>query len=1371
MAARVIHRPARTRVDPLPKKPLDVSAPPTIDDPSSVQEGIVLRLAMPLMAGGGMMLMMASTGNKLRMVAGIGFIVVALLMGLTMYLRSKTGHRKRAEMQRTTYIKFLTRLKKDLQPEIQLQREVQLRLHPAPNELLSLISNPARLYERRRWDPDFGMVRVGTGAGPLARDVNYSEGGDPAAEVDQISVAHLERTKAIFDRIDGIPLCVELSGTVSIIGSTEACESLIRAALTQYLALHAPEDAAVHLCIGSDPSMHNWIKFAPHLLEEGGFDGPVHRRRATTNHPDLHASLSQLIAERAADAERHGRIGHPPLASPFIVIVVNLDDANGQQPLALFPPGISPATVGICVLTHTRRRITEPSEITCRVEVSDDGQVTVEDPNSIDDNPRRASMAAEARTRRLIMGASKGSVDRMTPSLANAIAHELASVRLAAEESAEAPLESTVTIEKLLRLDDIGRFDPIDIWRHRPLADFLKVPFGIDTNGNQVFLDLKESALEGHGPHGLCIGATGSGKSEVLRTLVLAQAINHPPERLAFILVDYKGGAAFNGLDILPHTAAMVDNLGDSDGLVDRLHDAMSGEMQRRQRVLQAAGAKNIYDYNDRRDAGAELEPLPNLLVIIDEFGEILVQKPEFLDLFVQIGRIGRSIGIHLLLASQRLEEGRLRGLESHLSYRICLRTFSAVESRIVIGTVDAHELPALPGSGYLKVDPDVYVRFKAAYVSGRYEPLEERVSFDLPPLAMPYGIRNTTGEWLRNQQELYTAVMKAETDQREESPFDKIALEVAAERMGQVGRKVKQIWLPPLRDDLSLTDVVGNLTATADRGLQVADTSTHSKLRFPIGTVDDPAEQWQGTFYVDTAASNVLILGAPQTGKTTTARAMVMGSAVTHTPRQVAWYVIDAASTLMGDLEGLPHVGGVATRFDPDKIRRAVAETTYELARREELFVQYRISSIGQMRRMVAEGAIPEITVADRYLMIDGWATFNTEYETLVASVTDIAVRGLGYGLHVIIVANRLADLRTNLNTNLSTMIEHRLANAVDSMISRPLQNRIGAKEYGRVITPTVKLAQIINATGERVERSIEQIRSAWRGAKAPIIRMLPERITYSELTSGVPAKTAPVILGIDEATLSPLHLDILGDDPHLTIFGEGESGKTNLLRAVVGDIVARRGAAGTNIVVIDPRRSLLDAVPQPPLVSYDTTREQAATTFERLHKFLSSRLPGNDVTPAQLRSRSWWTGPEVFVIVDDYDLLVPTTMTPNPLSALIPLIPHARDIGLHVIITRKTSGLSRALFDPVLTGLRDNGGASILLSGDRSEGQIFTKVYLQSEPPGRGRLIRRGNPPQRAQYTYWPEEQRITATAANALPNLDGVGHGTDSEGSVSG
>ena len=338
-----------------------------------------------------------------------------------------------------------------------------------------------------------------------------------------------------------------------------------------------------------------------------------------------------------------------------------------------------------------------------------------------------------------------GAPDGLSLAEAEALARQLAPLRPASSGApAEDALAANTTLTSLLGIADPNALDVPALWRSRAPRDRFRVPVGNDANGLPVELDIKESAQGGMGPHGLVVGATGSGKSELLRTLVLGLATTHRPEELNFVLVDFKGGATFLGLDRLPHVSAVITNLADELPLVDRMRDALHGEMVRRQELFRTAGNyASLRDYAKARSDGVPLALVPTLFVVLDEFSELLAAKPEFIDLFVMIGRVGRSLGVHLLLASQRLEEGRLRGLETQLSYRIGLRMFSAMESRTVLGVPDAYELPSQPGNAYLKVDTTGMTRFKAAYVSGPVgskDPPGRVAALRVRPAIVPFG-------------------------------------------------------------------------------------------------------------------------------------------------------------------------------------------------------------------------------------------------------------------------------------------------------------------------------------------------------------------------------------------------------------------------------------------------------------------------------------------------------------------------------------------------------------------------------------------------------------------------------------------------------
>ena len=388
----------------------------------------------------------------------------------------------------------------------------------------------------------------------------------------------------------------------------------------------------------------------------------------------------------------------------------------------------------------------------------------------------------------------------------------------------------------------------------------LRAPIGF--SGAPVYLDIKESALGGIGPHGLCVGATGSGKSELLKSVVISFAHQHSPEELNFVLVDFKGGASFLGMDRLPHTSALITNLAEEAGLVDRMQDSLLGEMHRRQEKLRAAGLTTAAEYN-RAYPGQ----MPALFIVVDEFSELLHARPEFAEVFAAIGRLGRSLRMHLLLATQRLEEGRLRGLESHLSYRIALRTFSASESRALIGTTEAYELPATPGAAILSAGDKV--RFHSAYVSGPELPRDQRLV-----------------RVLGSTVEAETTTMQMVIDRLE-------------------GPNQNPVWLPPLPEDLPASEVMEPRAPGVAR----------------IGLEDLPFEGLQVPMDVDLRRKHWAIVGQPRTGKTTAVRSLVLGWVLSSPGWPV--YIFDPGGGLR-DLARLPQVAAVV---GPDGLARLFDE------------------------------------------------------------------------------------------------------------------------------------------------------------------------------------------------------------------------------------------------------------------------------------------------------------------------------------------------------------------------------------------------------------------------------------------------------------
>ena len=783
------------------------------------------------------------------------------------------------------------------------------------------------------------------------------------------------------------------------------------------------------------------------------------------------------------------------------------------------------------------------------------------------------------------------------------------------------------------------------------------------------------------------------------------------------MLVDFKGGATFLGMSGLPHTAAVITNLADELTLVDRMADALAGEITRRQEILRAAGnLSGVNDYAAARRAGADLPPLPALFVVVDEFSELLSQRPELLDLMVMIGRLGRSLGLHLLLASQRLDEGRLRGLESHLSYKIALRTFSAAESRAVLGVPDAHQLPSAPGSAFLSTGTDELIRFRSAYVSGpSVAPPGPAGPAARRPCAYPFGIAPVP-----LPPDDPTPAPTPDDDSAAPTVFETVVAALAGD-----GPAAHRVWLPPL-DEPPPLDELG--------------APGQVPLRVPIGLVDRPYHQRRDPLLVDLggAAGHLAVVGGPRAGKSTAVATLLLALAGAHTPDQVGAHVINFGGAVLTALAGLPHVGTVAGRQDTDLVRRIVAEVSASVTRRERLFRDAGITTVEEFRARRAAGAFPDEPTTDLVLVVDGYQTLRSDFDDVEDRLLPLVTQGLSYGVHVVLTANRWTELRPAIKDLVGGRLELRLGEPSESEIDRRKAAAVPARG-GHGLGPdgaaTVLAAPRLH-DGDTAALIVRI--AAATTSRVPPVRLLPDLVELADLPAPA-AGAGGLPIGVDEEALALVQLDTVAE-PHLVAFADAESGKTNLLRLLARGIVERFPPEQARIVVVDHRRNLFGEVADTHLIGYTSTATATAAAIEEVAESLRGRLPGADVTPRELRERSWWTGPEVYVLVDDYDLVAPSGMATHPLLALVEFLPLAKDVGLHLVITRRVGGAGRALYDPVLGRLRELGAPGLVMNGSRDEGALVEGVRPASEPPGRGTLVDRRRGARRIQLAWVP-------------------------------
>lgn len=1319
----------RLRVSPprMPGGEVNLQSPPEV--PRVIPGNLLMKL-MPfvmIVAVIGMLALMVTVGGR-DLTRNPMFLIFPMMMimsmaGMFMGGGGRTG-KAAAELneERKDYFSYLANLREDADGTGDSQRTALEWSHPDPRTLID-VAGTRRMWERRPNDQDFCHVRVGVGTHRLATRLLAPETGPPE-DLEPVSTVALRRFVKTHSVVHALPTAVSLRAfpTVTFEGDRKLAQQLVRSMILELCAFHGPDHLQVAV-VTANPDNENWswVKWLPQAQHATAQDGCGTMRM-------LYPSLELLESSLSADLSERGRFNRSSqLAQGMKQLVIVIDDGyvTGDERLVT-DAGLDSVTV--LDLNGPPDGAAARRGLQLVVENDDIGAKTAAGTERFATPDRLTVAEAQATARRF---------GRYRPGNAAHI------VSLEAESRATDP-----GLMALLKIPDAADIVPEDVWRQRSPRERLRVPIGYTPSGQPLEIDIKESAENGMGPHGLCIGATGSGKSEFLRTLVLAMITSHSPEALNLVLVDFKGGATFLGLDGAPHIAAIITNLEDELTMVDRMRDALAGEMNRRQELLRSAGNfPNVTEYERARASGTDLDPLPALFIVVDEFSELLSQKPDFAELFVMIGRLGRSLHIHLLLASQRLEEGKLRGLDSHLSYRIGLKTFSAGESRSVLGVPDAYHLPSVPGSAFLKCDADEPIRFNTCYVSGDY--VKPRASARLGRSSQLGALapKLFTATPVKKDPVPAAPAEAVEPEHPAEvstSPTKVTLLDMVVSRLRGHGRPAHEVWLPPLEDSPAVNDLLPDPTWNDPRNI-------NGRLLLPIGVVDRPYDQRRDVLTVDLsgAQGNVAVVGGPQSGKSTAMRTMIMSAAATHTPEQLQFFCLDFGGGTLGSLSNLPHVGSVAGRMDSDRIRRTVAEVTGLLRERELRFRDLGIESMRDFRQRKAELAKlpPEVAAQDplsrdRFgdvvLVIDGWATIKADFDILEPALQAIAIQGLSYGIHLAVTATRWMEVRPAVKDMLGTRIELRMGDPIDSDVGRKFAELVPLGRPGRGMSPDrlhilIGLPRLDSSSDVEtlpagVAGSCEAVRQFYGPREAPRLRMLPHDLDRAQVVEAARQAgqlgKAKVAIGISESELAPVVLDF-DAQPHLVVFGDTECGKTGLLRNIAAGVMENASPEEAKLILIDFRRTMLGVVDNDYLGGYATAAQSCAELMKALGDSLKDRLPPSDVTQQQLKERSWWSGPDLYVLIDDYDL-IPGGSLNHPLAPLVEYLPQARDIGLRIIISRRIGGAGRAIMDPIIGRLRDLSCNGLVMNGTKDEGALFG-FKPQQMPPGRGMLVSR--------------------------------------------
>ncbi|HWX98612.1 MAG TPA: type VII secretion protein EccCb, partial [Mycobacterium sp.] len=930
-------------------------------------------------------------------------------------------------------------------------------------------------------------------------------------------------------------------------------------------------------------------------------------------------------------------------------------------------------------------------------------------------------------------------------------------------------------------IDDPANIDFHSLWDSRTDTmgrSRLRAPFGNRSdNGELLFLDMKSLDEGGDGPHGVMSGTTGSGKSTLVRTVIESLMLSHPPEELQFVLADLKGGSAVKPFAGVPHVSRIITDLEEDQALMERFLDALWGEIARRKAVCDNAGVDDAKEYNSVRSRmrarGQDMPPLPMLVVVIDEFYEWFRIMPTAVDVLDSIGRQGRAYWIHLMMASQTIES-RAEKLMENMGYRLVLKARTAGAAQAA-GVPNAVNLPAQAGLGYFRKSLEDIIRFQAEFlwrdyyargvdIDGDETPrLVHSIDYVRPqlftnsftPLEVSVGGPDVDAAAAESNGE----VLEAEDEESEDEEgirTPKVGT-VIIDQLRKIPFEPYRLWQPPLTQPVAIDELVNRFLG---REWQ-QDYGSAKDLVFPIGIIDRPFKHDQPPWTVDTSGpgANVLILGAGGSGKTTALQTLICSAALTHTPEQVQFYCLAYSSTALTTVAGLPHVGEVVGPTDPYGVRRTVAELLALVRERKRSFLEYGIASMEVFRRRKfggAAGPVPDV-FGDVYLVIDNYRALAEENEVLIDQVNLIINQGPSFGVHVVVTADRESELRPPVRSGFGSRVELRLAAVEDAKLVRsrfakdvPVKPGRGmvAVNYVRLDSdPQAGLHTLVArpALGSTPDNNFEsdtvvEAVSRLASGQARPVRRLPARFGVEQVRELAARDTREgvgvggIAWAISELDLQPVYLNF-AENAHLMVTGRRECGRTTSLATIMAEIgrlyvpgassapTPPAGQPSAQVWLVDPRRQLLTVLGPEYVEKFAYNLDGVQAMMGELGAILASRQPPPGLSAEELLSRSWWSGPEIFLIVDDIQQLPPGF--DSPLQQAAPWVTRAADVGLHVLVTRTFGGWSSAGSDPILRALHQANAPLLVMDADPDEGFIRGKMKGGPLPRGRGLLM----------------------------------------------
>lgn len=1243
------NRPPRALADDL-RPAVELPLPPA--PPSKPRLPLAAALA-PLLLGAVMFFVAPKGGFR---ISSLLFMGMSPVMALGSFFENRS-HGRRAQRQAVAaFDKNLGAATATLERRAANEFNERHRQAPRAQTMLNFADRQSeRLWERALTDPD--ALRLRAGIATVASRIDVKVEGSASSDRLPVELAALRDR---FATIAEAPAVVPLRdlGVIGITGG-EGGLPIARALVAQVVGLHSPTDVVLTAIVGPhESSAWGWLAWLPHTSSPHSPLRGQHLADSPIAADALIGALDAIIERRLADRVT-------TVHRPAIVLVVSADAPIERARLANL---LEASGVGVYVLWLGVTRSTLPAACRVVIDVSADGETA--------DVMARNADTLDIVSRVILEGLEAGHADLLARMLAPV-------VDTSRPAPTDAALPDRVAMTDIVPTADGSPFDAGYIaarWNLSPASSHLGAPVGVTGDGSPFTIDFRRD-----GPHGLVAGTTGSGKSELLQTLVTSLAVENSPSRLTFLLVDYKGGSAFGSCVGLPHTVGLVTDLSVTE--VRRALMSLNAELHWRERLItERAGAKDLIEM----ERMGHPDTPPNLLIVVDEFAALSHEVPEFVTGMVNVAQRGRSLGLHLLLATQRPAGVITDAIKANTNLRIALRTADANESQDVVGSSIAAEFsPRTPGRAVARIGSTL-TAFQAAYVGG-ISPRDGGGSATVTVADLgfgrstpwpPSGAGDPMGSQARGADAATTDLVRL------------VAAISAAADQSAVARP-RRPWLDPL-------PAIVEAESLGEHGDHDA---------YEIGLVDLPRTQSRDTLvYRPEHDGSLLVLGTGGTGKTVLLRTLAMRCARASTSANPVFvYALDFGGRGLRSLESLPNVGAVVPGDDHERVTRMLRLLRSTVAERSMRFRQHDADSLSEYRRRTGE-AEPRIVV-----MLDNYAAFHSTYEQLDRGawsdlLTRLITDGRAVGVHLVITADRRQAVPPPINSAISRRIVLRLAGADDyAMVGIGAGVLTAQSPAGRCVVDDLEAQIAIEGGSGAGDAQADAIRSlairlgadpSRATAVRPVsIAALPTSAQLADMPAGSPLRPN---VAIGDERLEAVAVDL---DGHMLVAGPARSGRTTALVALAAAMQRARSPHSRYLVALRP--------------VVDTSAFDAFGFGRDAGRLVQT------IVDAVVADEANEIG-ELVLFVDDLADLV--TEIGAPLNELVRL---AKTRPVMIVATGENIPLRRA-FDIATQELRSARRGLLLAPDLVVDGDLLgvslPRLSRPAWPPGRGYLVDRG-------------------------------------------